>query len=310
MSNPLKQFSPRVSLSLAITDKIYINANSGRYFQHPSYTTLAYRDQSGNLVNKENDITYIESDHFVGGFEFRRNENSRLTLEGFMKLYRKYPFSLNDSISLASKGADYGVYGDEPVTSISNGRAFGAELYYRDKLFNKLNIILSYTLVRSEFENKNGKLIPSAWDNRQIINLTLSALFKKNWNAGARWRYVGGAPYTPFDIGRSSLIEAWDARGQGYADFTQYNSRRLGSFHQLDIRIDKEYFFKKWSLNIYLDIQNAYNYKSNEPDALVLQRDGEGNPIIDPEDPSRYLLKYISLQSGTVLPTVGIIVEL
>jgi len=226
-----------------------------------------------------------------------------------MKWYNRYPFSLLDSVSLASKGADYGIYGDEPVTSSSSGRAFGAEFYYRDKILDFLSIIVSYTFVRSEFEDYNDQFIPSSWDNRHILNMSVSSQLKRNWNIGMKWRFVGGAPYTPYDYERSSLIEAWDARGQGYLDYSLFNTQRLASFQQLDLRIDKEYFFAKWSLNFYLDIQNLYNYKSKNPDVLVLQRDENGEPVIDPNDPSRYVLKYLPSESGTILPTVGVIVE-
>jgi hypothetical protein len=262
------------------------------------------------LVNKQNNITFIQADHLVGGVEFRRTAESRFSLEGFIKWYNKYPFSVNDSVSLASKGADYGVYGDEAVVSTSNGRAYGAEIYYRDVLFGKINTILSYTFVRSEFEDKREELIPSAWDNRHILNITISSAFGRNWNAGAKWRFVGGAPYTPYDYERSSIIEAYDAKGQGYPDFRLYNTGRLADFHQLDVRIDKEYFFKSWSLTLYLDIQNVYNFKAREPDVLVQAKDANGHPLVDPEDPKRYLLKYLPMESGTVLPTIGIIVEL
>lgn len=310
MSNPLRQFSPRASLSIGMSDKLTLNMNAGRYFQQPSYTTLGYRDSTGLLVNKQNNITFIQADHLVGGVEFRRTAESRLSIEGFIKWYSKYPFSVNDSVSLASKGADYGVYGDEAVVSTSTGRAYGAEIYYRDILFGKLNTILSYTFVRSEFEDKREERIPSAWDNRHILNLTISSMFGRNWNAGAKWRFVGGAPYTPYDYERSSIMEAYDARGQGYPDYRLYNTGRLADFHQLDLRIDKEYFFKNWSLTLYLDIQNVYNFKSKEPDVLVQEKDTNGNPLVDPEDPDRYILKYLPMESGTVLPSIGIIVEL
>ncbi|MBN2814710.1 MAG: TonB-dependent receptor [Bacteroidales bacterium] len=308
-NNPLRQLSPRASASYGLTDKISLNANIGRYFQLPSYTTLGYRDAAGVLINKVNGIRYIQSDHLVAGVEFRRNADAQLSLEGFIKWYDHYPFSVNDSVSIASKGANYGTYGDEPAIPTSSGRAYGAELYYRDKLLDRINVILSYTLVRSEFEDKNGKLIPSAWDNRHILNVSASTGFNRNWNVGMKWRFVGGAPYTPFDYNRSSLIEAWDARGQGYPDYTLYNTRRLDNFQQLDIRIDKEYFFNKWSLDFYLDIQNLYNFQSKDPDVLVLQRDANGNPVTDSEDPTRYTLKSIAFRSGTVLPTIGIVVE-
>jgi outer membrane receptor for ferrienterochelin and colicin len=309
MANPFSQFSPRASVSFGLTGKWYLNGNLGRFYQVPSYTTLGYRSSSGTLVNKINEIRYIRSDHLVAGIEYRKSENSRISVEGFLKMYNHYPFSLNDSVSLASKGADYGVYGDEPVVSTSSGRAYGLELYYRDQLMDFLNVILSYTFVRSEFEDKTGKLIPSAWDNRHILNLTASAEFGRNWNFGAKWRFVGGAPFTPYDFDRSSLKTAWDARGQGYPDFNRFNTGRLKNFQELDLRIDKEFYFKKWSLNLYFDVQNAYNYKSKEPDVLVLQRDANGNPLSDPADPAKYRLKYLPSESGTVLPTLGIIVE-
>lgn len=308
-SNPLRQVSPRASFSYTLSNKVSLNANMGRYFELPSYTTLGYRNLTGDLVNKASGIRYIRSDHLVAGVEFRRSTNARLSVEGFIKWYNHYPFSVNDSVSIASKGANYGTYGDEPATPVSSGRAYGAELYYRDKVLDLFNVILSYTLVRSEFEDKNGHLIPSAWDNRHILNLSASAGFNRNWNVGMKWRFVGGAPYTPYDYNRSSLIEAWDARGQGYLDFSRYNTERLGNFHQLDLRIDKEYFFNKWSLDVYVDIQNVYNFQSKESGILLLQRDAEGNPVIDPEDPTRYALKSITTKSGTVLPTLGIVVE-
>jgi len=310
MSNPLNQFSPRISASYGITDKVFLNANAGRFFQLPSYTTLGYRDETGKLVNRDNGVTYIRADHLVAGLEYRRNDNSRVSLEGFLKFYENYPFSVKDSVSLASKGADFGVYGDEAVKSTSGGRAFGAEFYYRGRFMNHVNVILSYTFVRSEFDDKKGDLIPSAWDNRHILNIMASADLGRNWNIGAKWRFVGGAPYTPYDYNRSSLIEAWDASGQGYPDYNLYNTERLANFHQLDLRIDKEYYFRKWSLNVYFDVQNAYNFKSKNPDVLVLLRDANGNPVIDPNDPARYSLKYLPSESGTILPTLGVIIEL
>jgi hypothetical protein len=308
--NPLRQLSPRASASWNFTGKLFLNANLGRYYQLPSYTTLGYRNGVGELINKENGITYIRADHLVAGLEYKRTPASKFSLEIFWKWYSRYPFSVNDSVSIASKGANYGIYGDEPATPGSTGKAYGMEAFYRDQWSDRLSVMLSYTYVRSEFTDVQSRLIPSAWDNRHILNLTLSASPGKNWTIGSRWRFVGGAPYTPYDIERSSLIEAWDVRGQAYINYGLFNSRRLGSFHQLDLRVDKEYFFKKWSLSFYLDIQNVYNFKSNAPEILVVQRNTEGDPVVDPLDSSRYLMKYLASESGTILPTLGIVIEL
>jgi len=310
MANPLNQFSPRFSASYLLSENFMLNFNTGRYYQLPSYTMLGYRSKNGKLLNKTNGITYIRADHLVAGIEYHRNSTSKFTFEVFYKWYDQYPFSVRDSVSLASKPADFGVYGNEEVVSNVKGKAYGTEVYLRDKIMQKVDLTVSYTWVRSYSQDKQGRYIPSAWDNRNILNITAFTTLKKNWDIGLKWRYVGGAPYTPYDTDRSSLIQAWNVQGQGYLDYNRYNSERLTGFQQLDLRVDKEYYFRKWSLNLYLDIQNVYNYKSKGTPDLVLMRDAGGNPLVDPVDTNHYQWKYLKNESGTVLPTIGIIVEL
>lgn len=310
MRNLSDQVSPRMSLSYSLSKKWNLNFNSGRYFQAPPYTSLGYRNESGSLVNKANKISYIRSDHVVAGIDYLPDEDSKFSVEGFYKWYNNYPFSVSDSIALASKGADYGTFGDEEIVSESKGKAYGMEFLFQSKDLWGSNIILSYTLVRSMFEDNRHVFIPTSWDNRHILNVTATRELKRNWDIGLKWRYVGGAPYTPFDLERSSLASAWDARGRAYPDYSRFNQLRSGAFHQLDLRIDKQYFFRKWSFRWYIDIQNAYNFKSEEPDILLPAEDSNGVKIPPYGNPARYELTSIRSEgSGTVLPSIGIIVD-
>lgn len=312
MSNLLHQVSPRLSFSYGLTRKLALNFNTGRYYQRPPYTTFGFRDNQGELVNKDNDIKYISSDHIVLGLEYLPVIDARLSLEGFYKFYSDYPFSVRDSINIASKGADYGTFGDEEVISVSKGKAIGLELLAQDKSFFGFNVILSYTLVWSEFTDKYDRYVPSSWDNRHILNITVLRNLGRNWDIGAKWRFVGGSPYTPADLMLSSLRPAWDVRGREYPDYDRFNQDRLRSFHQLDIRVDKTYYFKKWSLNLYIDLQNVYNFKSeNAP--VYTNLDPYGNEVIlNPEAPYEeqvYQLRRLDSETGTILPSIGIIVE-
>jgi hypothetical protein len=309
MSNPLRNLSPRFSASWSFNEELSFNFNTGRYHQLPPYTAMGYSDAAGNLVNRDNGLKYIRSDHFVAGLEFQPENFMQFTLEGFYKLYSDYPFSVTDSIPLASKSAEYGIFGDEEVIPVAEGRSYGAEFLARIRNLNGLNLVLSYTLVRSEFKDMDGRYIPTSCDNRHLLNLTATKQLKGNWDIGLKWRYVGGAPYTPYDLELSSVKEAWDLTGQGYFDYSRYNSERLQAFHQLDLRVDKGWFFDNWTLMVYADVQNIYNFKADQPPILLRESDETGMPLTDPTDSNRYQLKYISGESGTVLPTVGIIVE-
>ncbi|MCF8302493.1 MAG: TonB-dependent receptor [Bacteroidales bacterium] len=316
MSNLLEQFSPRFSASYVLADKWSLNFNTGRYYQLPAYTALGYRNNRGVLVNKENNLKYIQSDHIVAGVEFMPERDAKISLEGFYKHYDDYPFLLDDSISLANKGADFGRVGDAPVKPLSEGRAYGLEVLARERDFKGFNIIFSYTLVRSEFKNlreKDEDYIAAAWDNKHLVNFTLRREFKNNWDIGLKWRYVGGPPYTPYDLEKSSLKQAWEARGGGYLDYSRFNEKRLGAFHQLDLRIDKQFFLDKWSLMLYVDVENVYNFKLKEAPSLVRKKNENGEPVIvnpeAPESQQRYDLRKIRTEAGTVLPTIGIMVE-
>jgi hypothetical protein len=310
--NPLNQISPRLSVSYQLKPQLFWILNGGIYYQRPPYTALGFTNNEWVLANQENNIRFIQSSQIITGIEKVIPEKSRrFSVEGFYKFYNYYPSSLINGISIANLGADFGVIGNEPVVSDSKGRAFGLELLAQQRFFNNFYGISSITFVRSEFTNPNTEgFIPSAWDSRFIVSLTAGRRFKKNWEVGARWRYLGGLPFTPVDVETSSLIEVWDARGgQAILDFSQINANRLRAFHQLDFRIDKRYFFNKWNLNWYFDVQNAYNFKAEQPPILAPVRDSGGNIQVDPNDPTRYQVKFIENPAGTILPTIGIIVE-
>lgn len=310
MENPIDQLSPRLSASYLFAPKWSLNASVGRFFQLPPYTILGYRDNANNLVNKQNGITYIQADHAVLGLEYLPFTNTKISLEGFYKVYDNYPFLTRDRVSLANLGSDFGVIGNGPAVPLSGGRAYGLEFLIQQKLTKGFYGILAATLVKSEFEDKNGDLRPSAWDNGQIVTLTAGKKFKGDWEVGARFRYLGASPYTPYDAALSSYRQTWDLRGVALLDYDRLNEERTGAVHQLDMRVDKRWFFAKWSLDLYLDIQNVYNFQAPLAPSLTVVRDDNGDPLVDPTDPTRYSTKEIQNFSGTILPSIGIIIEL
>ena len=309
MSNFFEQLSPRFSASYQFTEKFSASFNLGRYYQLPAYTVMGYRDNDENLVNKDNGISYIQSDHFVAGVQYNPTKYSKISVEGFYKKYDDYPFLTNDSISLANLGGDFGVIGNEPAVSNSQGRSYGVEFFLQQKLSSSVYGLISYTFVRSEFKDKNDDYVASSWDNRHVLNITAGKKLKKNWEVGAKFRFLGGSPYTPYDIEQSSKKEIWDVTQSGVNDWNQLNTQRNGNSHGLDVRVDKRWFFEKWALNAYLDIQNIYGNKVETKPFLDVVRDDTGNPIEDPNKPDSYLTKEIENTTGTILPSIGLMIE-
>jgi hypothetical protein len=119
---------------------------------------------------------------------------------------------------------------------------------------------------------------------------------------------VGGLPYTPYDMETSSLVEAWNLTGGPYHDYSRLNAERFSAFHQLDIRVDKSFYLNKITAKFYLDVQNLYNFQAEQQDIVVRAEDANGNYLVT-DNGTRYILETIKNTTGTLLPTIGIILE-
>jgi uncharacterized protein (DUF736 family) len=301
-SDVLATLSPRLSVSYKIDQqqKWSVNASAGRYYKIPPYTILGFRDNAGTFVNRN--TKYIQSDHFVMGLEYLVTPASRISIEGFYKRYHNYPVSLTDSVSLANLGANFEVLGNEPVVSVGLGRTYGVELLYQKKLSNRSYAILAYTLFKSEFTAFNpDNYLPSSWDSGQLITFTGGYRFANDWELSGRVRYVGKTPFAPVDLAATNRQNTYPAL---LLDYSSFGQQRLKPFNQTDIRLDKKWNFKKWTLNIFLEVQNVFAQQIPEPPVYGLDRDAAGS-IIQPQT----VIQISNIANDTPLPALGIVID-
>ena len=301
------QLSPRLSLSYQLTEHWSLSGNAGLYYQLPPYTALGFKNNNGLYANKYA-LRYMQVSQGGVGLNWRKGDTFEVSVEGFYKDYDKIPLSVADGIPLACKGNDYGVIGNELLTSTAQGRSYGAELLLKWLIAKKLNLASSFTLFKSEYRtDKESEYIASAWDNRFIFNLRGTYNLPRHWSVGMKVSCIGGAPYTPYDADKSSLVTAWNAQGKPYYDYTRYNEERLPAFTQVDIRIDKTFYLKRCMLGFYIDLQNIAGSKLKQADVLM-----STGVIKNPDAPiteQRYVMKSLKQESGTLLPTLGITFE-
>lgn len=301
------QLSPRLSLSYQLTEHWSLSGNAGLYYQLPPYTALGFKNNNGLYANKYA-LRYMQVSQGSVGLNWRKGDTFEVSVEGFYKDYYKIPLSVADGIPLTCKGNDYGVIGNELLTSTAQGRSYGAELLLKWLVAKKLNLASSFTLFKSEYRtDKESEYIASAWDNRFIFNLRGTYNLPRHWSVGMKVSCIGGAPYTPYDADKSSLVTAWNAQGKPYYDYTRYNEERLPAFTQVDIRIDKTFYLKRCMLGFYIDLQNIAGSKLKQADVLM-----STGVIKNPDAPiaeQRYVMKSLKQESGTLLPTLGITFE-
>lgn len=252
--NPLTTdtyLSPRISLSYPLTRLTSINFSTGIYYQTPSYIWLVGDESNKNLKD-------IRVNQFVAGVDQYLSADALLKVEGFYKDYSNYPTSkIRTYLILANTGAgfagsneNFASFALEPLTSEGTGSAKGLEVSIQKKLSETPYYgILSLTYSVANFIPLDKIERAGSYDQRWILNLSGGYLFNQEWEGSLKFRYSSGKPYTPFN-------------NDGTQSIADYNSLRFQSNHSLDIRVDKKWFFSKWTLITYIDIQNIYNRKN------------------------------------------------
>lgn len=306
--NPFQQVSPRISINYKLSERMNLSTSLGSYYQLPPSVILAFSDDN-QLINQDR-VGYINSQQTAVGYSYQISEDRLVSIEAFYKKYADYPFLLRDSISFANANADYVVVGNQPAASTSEGRAYGLEIFAQKKFNGNDLWSAAYNWSKSEFQDKNGQYVSSSWDTRHFLSLIYARTFGNNWQWGTKFSYASSSPYTPFDVTQSSQVAFWNLNRRGVFDYDKLNSQSLKPFHQLDFRIDKNFYRKKFTTNLYIDIQNIYSSAIEFIPYLVPLRGENGEFLLDPNDPSRYQTEIINSDTGRVLPTIGIIIEL
>src|SRR5690606_12233259 len=177
------------------------------------------------------------------------------------------------------------------------------------KLINRLFYVASYSFIRSKFSGVDGELLPSSWDTKHLFSATLGYKLPKQWDLGLKYRFAGGAPYTPFDMPLSQ--QNYVIKGTGELDYNRLNSLRLNSYSQLDLRFDKRINFRNTSLNLYLDLQNILMQEAQNYPKFTFERNDEnsGFKTTDGEslksDGSNGIPFILNTSSSNLLPSIG-----
>jgi len=252
--NPLETktyFSPRFSVSYSVDDLTDINFSTGIYYQSPSYIWLSVGD-----YNKK--LKALKAVQYVAGIDRKLSDDAILKVEGYYKDYSDYPASLlRPYLVLANTGAgfsgsddNFASFGLEPLASLGKGFARGVEISLQKKYSDKPYYgILSLTYNQSKYTALDGIERIGSYDQTWIFNISGGYKINDYWEASMKFRYSTAKPYTPFNPDGTQYV-------------SEYNTLRTSANNSLDIRVDKRWFFEKWTLITYIDIQNVYNNKN------------------------------------------------
>ncbi len=238
---------PRLTTRVAVSPSLALEGGVGLFAQEPSDDEI-----NPDVGNPQLDAELAL--HYSAGAEYRPTDELSFEATLFYKDLSRL-VSSTEAVSLSAGSAAPLRYDNG-----GQGRVYGGELLLRRDASLGLSGWLAYTLsrsVRTDSGSDEERLFD--FDQTHVLTLLGSYRFSNNWEIGARFRYVTGNPLTPV----TGAVFNSDADRYDPI-YGRTNAERNPPFHQLDVRGDKRWVFDTWMLNVYLELQNAYNRENPE----------------------------------------------
>jgi TonB family protein len=231
-------FDPRFTGRYQVLEGTAIKGGVGLFTQAPDL------GESAPVIGNPN-IKPSRALHYGFGIEQQVGERLQLTMEGFAK-------RLEDLVVQSPVPG-------ENLTNDGTGRIWGGEASARLNPNRRTTGFVSYTLSRSTRNDRGEGWRLFSWDQTHILTVAGSLRLGNGWDLSSTFRYVTGNPMTP--VKDSTYNANVDLYRPVYGGV---NSERNPVFHRLDLRIEKTWQISTGSLAAYLDLQNAYNRRSQE----------------------------------------------
>jgi len=144
------------------------------------------------------------------------------------------------------------------------GYAYGAELFLNKKIGDFTGWI-GYTLAwtRRYFPELNaGEEFYPRYDKRHDISIVLNYEFSNNFNSSATWTYGTGEAFA-LPVDQFLLLNPAVPSGtqsNSYYDYSGRDQFRLPAFHKLDLSFNYNTELFSKSVQLSLNIYNAYNH--------------------------------------------------
>ena len=228
---------PRLNVRYKLTEAWTLKASTGQISQRaePQYLSQTFGNPS---------LLPFRSFETAAGVEWHFADAFDLDVQGFKKLLT----------GVIVQGP--GLFPQPTYVNQGTGDITGMEVLLRRKPGGPFFGWVSYTLQRATRVDHPGDPVRLfGWDQTHILTALGSYKLPYNFEFGLRFRLVTGNPTT---LNATAVYNEQTDTYQRVASACQLCAR-LPTFHQLDARLDKKFIFDSWLLNVYLDVQNAYN---------------------------------------------------
>ena len=190
---------PRVSFKWDPDEKNSLSMGYGLHSMVEKLDAYFYRDEAGNLANK--DLGLSKAHHLHATYTHKLNSNMTIRLNAYYEYGFDTPVGINGSTYCVTNR--YYFYTDEPLANKGNTRNYGGDItlehYMSHGFFGQTN----FSLYKSQYRGEDKVWRNQLYDRGFMFKI----LGGKEWmlgknvlNVSAKYSIQGGLRYTPIDV--------------------------------------------------------------------------------------------------------------
>lgn len=270
--------SPRFGASFAVTERAYLHAHYGHFYQRPQWSHL-YRavnqvQTGGTPLIGNPDLEAEKTVAFEVGITWNPYRDIIFDVTGFLKDVKNWINSREGKFWYLEKygtpliGQNFAIM-DNQDYAFSRGLEFNLSREIGSHLSGRVTYTLSWTNAKNSYNigtqairgnyTEPPQALPAGWDQRHAVVMNYGLSYKENepllgikgmpggWDINLLWNIRSGLPYTPTD--------ASGTRIEG-----QYMSKRTGWTNWADFNLVKHLkVWRNWRASLWLQVLNLFD---------------------------------------------------
>ena len=231
---------PRLAAQWDIDSKWDAHAQWGLYHQSP-------RIQEILPVFGNPELEMLEAMHYVVGVTHRIDTRWSWSIDTYYKDLENLPVDVPTEAKFVN-GASGEAYGLELM--LNKNRA-PYEPGSSDRFYGWVTLGVAKTRRDNHVAHTSAAF---DYDVPVVANVVVNYRWNRLWDAGLRWTFHSGMPYTAI-VGNQENPDFADYYLPIYGEL---NGSRASPYHRLDLRVERQFIGTRLRGSVYLDIINAY----------------------------------------------------
>jgi len=173
-------YEPRVGISFAANERQTLSFAYGKHSQTQMLNLYFIEKTSNNIVEKPNlNLDFTIAHHFIGGYEFKINENTRVKIEPYLQLLTNVPVIADSSFSTLN--FEVANTFNEALVNEGTGRNIGIDFTLERFLNNNFYYLLTASVFDSKYKGGDGIERNTRYNKNYMVNV----LAGKEWALGS-----------------------------------------------------------------------------------------------------------------------------